>query len=119
MDWMQIKEIAVASTGISKDALHVIAGFALVMITVFSTRVSLASPVPLLVVSVAVICNEIYDANRAAPWTILANENRGGVEQDVWLTLLIPGILFVVARYWPNRLIGDARQLSSAPSEAG
>ncbi len=101
MDYFGFKLGLVTATGLNMDALHVHAGILVQLVAALILRRSLRSPLPWLVVLVAVLANEAYDlhydpwppAQRA--WQIAESV------KDVWNTLAMPTLLLLLARFAP------------------
>ena len=100
LDWYQVKLFFQHASGMSMDALHVIVGVVLMFAAALVLRTSVARPVPLLVVLLAAIANEASDF-RAEIWPELGMQS-GESAKDVLLTLAIPLLIFLVARYRPK-----------------
>ena len=102
IDWYQVKLFAQHASGISMDALHVIAGVALQLLIAALFRISLARPLPLLAVLMLVLINEANDF-RIEIWPDPGMQF-GEAAKDVVLTMLVPTLIFLVARYRPRLL---------------
>lgn len=100
IDWYQIKLFAEHSTGFSMDALHVIAGVVLQLAAAAIFRSSLARPLPLLVVLALELLNEAYDL-RVEKWPLPGMQYGEGAK-DIVMTMLLPLLLFLVARRHPK-----------------
>jgi len=96
-DWYQVKLFAQHASGISMDALHVIAGTLLLFAAAWLLRTSVARPLPLLVVLLAELINEASDF-RAEIWPQLAMQ-AGEAGKDVITTMVVPLLIFLAARY--------------------
>ncbi len=99
IDWYQLKLFAEHASGFSMDALHVILGVVLQMAFAFLFRSSLARPLPLLAVLALELVNEAYDF-RVERWPHPGMQT-GEAVKDVLLTMLLPTVIFLVARYRP------------------
>ena len=106
MDWHQVKEWLVAASGLDMDALHVHAGVALQLAAALVLRRPLRSPWPWLAVLAFEIGNEYYDWTYEV-WPTRDDQLMEGV-RDLWNTMLIPTLLFVLARLAPRLLVGRA-----------
>jgi hypothetical protein len=84
----------------SMDALHVIAGVVLLFAVAFVCRTSVTRRLPILVVLFAAILNEASDF-RAEIWPEFAMQ-AGESAKDLVLTLAVPALIFLVARYRPK-----------------
>jgi hypothetical protein len=114
MGWYHFKEWLEAFTGLDMDALHVHAGLLIQLLAAWTSRRSLRSPIPWLVVLAAASANEIYDlgidpwpdAERYSQWLEGA--------KDMINTMLVPTLLLVLARYAPGVLTGQAGPVKDA-----
>jgi hypothetical protein len=79
-------------TGMADSLLHVHAGMAVLILTRLVTRRSLATPVPLLVVFVAEVANEVLDRLHYGSWRWLDTTS------DVINTMFWPTVLYVGLR---------------------
>ncbi len=102
LDWYQLKLFAEHSTGVSMDALHVIAGVVLQVLVAALFKSSLARPLPLLAVLALEIVNEANDF-RVEIWPDPGMQF-GEAAKDIILTMLIPTLIFVIARGKPKLL---------------
>ena len=103
VDWYQVKLFVEHSSGFSMDALHVIAGVVLQLGIAFLFKSSVARPLPLLAVLVFELLNEANDF-RVEIWPDLGMQF-GEAFKDLVLTMTLPTLLFLVARYRPKRLV--------------
>lgn len=103
IDWYQLKLFAQHSSGISMDALHVIAGVALQMLIALMFRSSAARPLPLVAVLLFALANEANDF-RIEFWPDLGMQ-LGEAAKDVILTMVLPMLIFLVARRRPKLLV--------------
>ncbi len=97
--WYQAKTFAEHASGLSMDALHVIAGVVLQLALALLLRSSVARPLPLLTVLGLEIANEIYDLT-VELWPSLAMQLGEGTK-DIVLTMVLPVLLYVAARQRP------------------
>ena len=97
--WYQVKLFAQHASGLSMDGLHVIAGVVLQLAFARLLRSSVARAAPLLAVLLLEIVNEIYDFT-VELWPSLAMQLGEGAK-DILLTMLLPSLLYVVARARP------------------
>ena len=100
LDWAAFKLFIAHASGVSHDAMHVIAGVLAQLILAAVLRRSLASPWPWLVVLVAELANEWNDL-MVERWPEAAMQY-GEIAKDVALTMLLPTILLIAARRWPG-----------------
>jgi hypothetical protein len=91
------KVILLEATNLSKDALHIYVGMAVMLLVVILFKKSLADWRPLAAVAVASIAGEI--------WDVIDTFSHGSTPKwnanwkDIWNTLFWPTILFGLARF--------------------
>jgi hypothetical protein len=102
LDWYQVKLFVQHASGMSMDALHVIAGAVLLFVIAFLLRTSVARRLPLLIVFLVALINEASDF-RVEIWPQL-DMQAGEAAKDVILTMIVPLLILLVARYRPNLL---------------
>jgi hypothetical protein len=100
VDWYQVKLFIQHASGFSMDALHVIAGVILLFAIAALLRSSVARRRPLLVVLIIEIINEASDFTLEF-WPDLGMQ-AGEAAKDVILTMAVPTMIFVAARYRPR-----------------
>jgi len=104
MNYFGFKLWLVTVTGLDMDALHVHAGIIIQLLTALVLRRSLRSPLPWLVVLVAVLANEAYDLHYD-PWPEAQHAwQLAESAKDVWNTLAMPTLLLLLARFAPRLL---------------
>ena len=96
MSWLQeMKLLLIASTGLSKDALHVYVGMAVFLLAL--TRWRLGTPPPVLAVLALAIAGELWDlvdnirTDVPMQWA--------GHWKDIWNTLFWPVVLTGLGRW--------------------
>ena len=104
-DWYQFKLFLLHSAGFSMDALHVIAGVVVQLASAALLRTTLARPLPLLIVLLLAIANEA-NVLRVEQWPEPGMQYGEGAK-DIALTLLLPLLIFLVARYRPKLIAGS------------
>ena len=102
-DWYQLKLFVQHASGFSMDAMHVVAGVILHLAIAALLKSSLARPLPLLLVLAVEIVNEATDF-RVEIWPDPGMQI-GEAVKDVVLTVIIPTVIFLVARYRPKLLV--------------
>jgi hypothetical protein len=112
MQWYQFKLLATHSTGVSMDALHIIVGFMGVVGIAALSRRPLSSVAPFLAVLAAELVNESFDFHLER-WPDPGMQ-WGESIKDVFLTMVIPLALLVLARFRPTIFISDEKSTSSA-----
>jgi hypothetical protein len=105
LDWYQFKLFMEHAIGISMDALHILIGFAIVLVAARLLRRTIASLLPWLILLILELGNEAYDL-RVEVWPNLGMQLGEGAK-DVMLTMAIPTLLLLIARWWPS-LLGNA-----------
>ncbi|MEO6582372.1 MAG: hypothetical protein ABIN68_06155, partial [Sphingomicrobium sp.] len=90
------------ASGFSMDSLHVIAGVVAQLALALLFRTSVARPLPLLLVLALELVNEASDF-RVERWPQLGMQ-LGESANDVILTMALPLLIFLTARYRPTLL---------------
>lgn len=99
-DWYQVKLFIARASGFSMDALHVIAGVVALLVFALLFRTSVARPLPWLTVLALELINEASDF-RVERWP-QPGMQFGESAKDVILTMLLPTVILLVARYRPR-----------------
>ncbi len=102
LDWYQVKLFVQHASGMSMDALHVIAGAVLLFAIAFLLRTSVARLLPVLIVLLVAAINEASDF-RVEIWPQIGMQ-AGEAAKDLILTMIVPVLIFLVARYRPKLL---------------
>lgn len=95
--FQSFKIVLVEATSLSKDALHVYVGLAVMLLVVILLRKSLADWRPITAVAFAALAGEL--------WDVIDTFSHGGTPRwslngkDVWNTMFWPTILFGLARF--------------------
>ncbi len=105
MDWFEIKQWVSIASGLNMDALHVHAGVLGQILAALVLRRSLASPWPWLAVLAVVLGNEYYDYHYEI-WPERSEQWAESV-RDTWNTMLVPSLLFLLARFLPRMMRPD------------
>ena len=100
IDWYQVKLFAKHASGLSMDALHVIAGVAMLFAIALLLRTSVARPLPLALVLLVATVNEASDF-QIEIWPQLAMQ-AGEAAKDIVLTTVVPALIFLAARLRPK-----------------
>ena len=103
VDWYQVKLFIQHASGFSMDALHVIAGVILLFAIAALLRSSVARPRPLLIVLIIEIINEASDFT-VEFWPDLGMQ-LGEAVKDLILTMAVPVMIFLAARYRPRLFV--------------
>jgi hypothetical protein len=104
MDWGETKiVIAEVSGGMSNDAIHILIGVAIQLALAAVLRVSVAHWFPWLAVLAIAIVNEYYDLGQEV-WPA-RDVQIGESLKDVLLTMAVPTVLLLAARFTPRLLV--------------
>ncbi len=101
--WYQFKIFIEHASGISMDALHILVGFAIFLLAALTLKRSVASPLPWLATLLLEIGNEAHDLT-VELWPD-AGSQLGEGAKDILLTMALPTLLNLIAR-WRPRLLG-------------
>ena len=103
MQWFELKNWLELSTGLDRDSLHIYAGVGVQLAVAVILRRSLASPIPwFFAVCVAPnAAQQVFDE----------------AVRDIWNTLLLPSVLLLIARFFPEWLTGK-REQGNAPDRS-
>jgi hypothetical protein len=104
MQWYQFKLFAEHATSIDMPTLHVLAGVLLQILACVLFRKPISHWVPWVTVLSLEVLNEWSDLH-LDPWPDPGMQYGEGF-QDLWLTMLLPTVLLIVARYCPRLLTG-------------
>lgn len=91
------KMVLIEATSLSRDALHVYVGLAVMLLVVIAFKRSLADWRPIAAVGFASVAGEV--------WDVIDTFSHGGTPQwqanwkDIWNTLFWPTLLFGLARF--------------------
>lgn len=108
LDWHQFKLFLERASGVSMDALHILAGFAIFLLVAAVLRRGIASGWPLLILLLLELCNEAYDLG-VERWPDLGMQLGEGVK-DILLTISLPALLTAVVRWMPTLLQSSFRR---------
>lgn len=115
--WNDAKTFIEHMIGFSHDALHVLVGVCLQLLFAALFRISARSIGPWLMVLALELANEWSDLyievwpQHAMQW--------GESAKDVLLTMALPTLLLIVARYRPKLLCGDKPVVAAEPRDQG
>ena len=112
--WGRSKSFVERLFGVGNDALHVLIGALLVFVLAGVMRTSVRDIRPGLLVLFLALLNEWHDL-RAETWPDRSMQYGEGVK-DVILTIAVPALLFVLARWCPG-LFGPAKSGQEAPGQ--
>lgn len=100
MDWYQLKIALSQTTGVSQDALHILAGTACQLLIAGLFRLRVSNLLPWAVVLALEVANEWSDLhfeiwpNRGQQW--------GESIKDMCVTLAVPTAIFLLTRWTPG-----------------
>lgn len=107
MEWSETKIIiAELSGGMSNDAIHVLVGVAIQLALAAALRVSVAHWLPWFAVLALAVGNEYYDLHQEI-WPS-RDLQIGESVKDVLLTIAVPTVLLLAARFTPRLLVRPA-----------
>jgi len=112
LGWYQFKLFIEHASGISMDALHVILGFVIFLIVARLLKTGTASPIPWLVLFLLELGNEAYDL-KVELWPDRASQLGEGVK-DIMLTMALPTLVALLARWVPGLFVQDGPGISLA-----
>ena len=111
LGWYQVKLFIEHASGISMDALHILAGFAIFLLAALVLKRSVANALPWAATLLLEIGNEAYDFH-VELWPDPGSQ-LGEAAKDVMLTMALPTLLLIVARRLP-RLLADYDPIGQA-----
>lgn len=103
--WFAAKKMVEHASGWPTDTLHVVGGVLLQLLFVACLRRGLADVRPVLLVLLLELGNEAHDL-WVERWPSLAMQLGGGA-RDLLGTMLLPVLLWLLARYRPRLLSGS------------
>lgn len=106
MQWYKIKSFLEYSTGFTMDAIHVLVGVCLLLLFAAILRRGVRHLLPWLLVLAMELANEWNDLH-VETWPDRPRQYGEGFK-DILLTMALPTLLVLVARYWPRVLVGTA-----------
>lgn len=102
--WYQFKLFVEHASGISMDALHILIGFGIFLLTAGLLRRPLRSFQPWFLLLLVELINEANDL-RVELWPNLASQLGEGAK-DILLTMALPTLVLAIARWRPKWLAG-------------
>lgn len=115
VSWGDLKDFLERVSGISRDTLHVIAGPCAQLLFAALLRTSLKSFKPWFVVLAFALANEWYDL-QVETWPSFAMQIGEG-SKDVVLTMALPTVLLLTARFAPSLFFSSPTQTSGPNPE--
>ena len=117
MQWFELKNWLELSTGLDRDSLHIYAGVGVQLAVAVILRRSLASPIPWLFAVCVALANEYHDYSFISVASSGAQQAYDEAVRDIWNTLLLPSVLWLIARFFPEWLTGKRKQ-GNAPDRS-
>ena len=102
LGWYQVKLFVEHASGISMDALHILAGTVIFLLAAIGLRSGVGSPRPWFALLVLELLNEAYDLH-AERWPNIGHQLGEGFK-DIVLTMALPTLLLLAARWKPQWL---------------
>lgn len=115
LGWYQVKLFIEHASGISMDALHILVGFGIFLLSAQLLKRTVASTLPWLATLLLELGNEAYDLT-VELWPD-AGSQLGEGAKDIMLTMALPTLLMLVARWRPALLGGGDRQARLADDD--
>ena len=112
LGWYQVKLFLEHASGISLDALHILVGFAVFLLAAQFLRRSVTSPLPWLMTLLLALGNEAHDL-MIELWPDLGSQ-LGEAAKDIILTMALPTLVMLAARWRPALFSGEPAPLRSA-----
>ncbi len=106
-DWYQLKLFVSHATTLSMDALHLLGGFLALLLMARLFHRPLSDVRPWLAVLLLELLNEWRDLF-VERWPDVGQQY-GESARDIVLTMLVPTLLLLVARHWPQSLVPTAQ----------
>ena len=115
LGWYQVKLFIEHASGISMDALHILAGFILFLIAARLLKAGVSSPLPWLALLALELLNEAYDLH-VELWPNLGSQLGEGAK-DLLLTMSLPTLLLLMARLRPQWLVSRSADAETSTGE--
>lgn len=109
MQWLEIKIWLEAVTELDRDALHIYGAVGIQLLTALFFRRSLGSIWPWLFAFSAAIANEYVDMQSAGVTEAAIAYAEAESIHDLWNTMILPTLFFLIARFWPSWLVGKPK----------
>ncbi|SIO22402.1 hypothetical protein SAMN02745824_3422 [Parasphingorhabdus marina DSM 22363] len=106
MEWYEIKIWFAETLSLDRDALHIYGALLIQILTAIIVRRPLSSPLPWIAALIVALLNEYLDLQHAGPQQWSIDLYRAASLHDMRNTMILPTVLLLVARYWPNLLTG-------------
>ncbi len=105
-DIVILKDWAVETTGLDRDAMHIYVALLIQLVVALPLRRRMASFFPVFVVICAILLNEWADLQLLPQDKPFPQANIDAAVQDLVNSILLPVLLFLLARFWPGLLLG-------------
>lgn len=116
-DIVILKDWAVETTGLDRDALHIYVALLIQVIVALPMRRRMASFFPVFVVICAILLNEWADLQLLPQDKPFPQANIDAAVQDLVNSILLPVLLFLLSRFWPGLLLGRRKPESVMPMQ--
>ncbi|MEP3226016.1 MAG: hypothetical protein ABJO01_08575 [Parasphingorhabdus sp.] len=118
MEWLDVKIWLESETGLDRDALHIYGALFIQFLLAAFFRRSIGSIWPWFAVLLAAIANEYLDYQRVGETEASIALFQAEGLRDMWNTMVIPTALMIIARYWPNWMVGKAKKSDETQNNA-
>lgn len=108
--WIAFKDLLAGWSGLDRDALHILAGLALLFAAALVLRRPIANILPWLAVLAAALANEAVSGfadGRFEAWELTISLH------DLWVVMLVPTMLALMARLAPRLYAWPRPQIPS------
>ncbi len=105
MDWLEVKVQIVEWSGLDRDSLHIYASVAVQLLSALILRRPIASMWPWICAWIVVLWNEYIDLSQFENWDVVPEHIWDAVQLDLWNSMLLPTILFLIARFIPGWMV--------------
>lgn len=109
MEWLEIKMWLVSTTGLDRDALHIYCALVIQLFCALFFRRRLASLWPWIAVLIIATINEYLDYQHVGESEASILHFQAEAYRDMWNTMLLPTVLTLIARFWPQWMTGKPK----------
>lgn len=115
LGWYQVKLFIEHASGVSMDALHILVGFVIFLLAAQVLKRSVASSLPWLATLLLEIGNEVHDVTIEL-WPDIGSQLGEGAK-DILLTMALPTLVMLVARWRPAIMGGETASARLADNQ--